>query len=867
MTRSDLPTGTVTFFFTDIEGSTQLMKTVGEDVFARYLGQHDRIVRSALDTHDGVEIRTEGDAFFAVFRSAKSAAAAAVDVQRSLEEQTWPDAETLRIRIGLHTGTGRLGGDNYLGLDVHRAARISDAAHGGQVLVSEPTALLLDDMGALEVVVRDIGEFKLKDIGPERLFQVEGPGLTREFPQPRSLGSTAPKLPDIATEFVGRDDEMEELSAAISPGSLVTLTGPGGTGKTRLSIAVAHRVADRFPDGAVFVGLSGTNDADLAVPTILKALDLQTSSTEIVPEEHLISFLTSRRLLLVLDNFEHVLTAKRVVARINTSCPTVAVVVTSRVPLRVAGEKEMIVAPLATTENDDHISEAAELFIRRAQTVRSGFSPDADDLAVISELVRRLDGLPLAIELAASRLTVLTPEQVLSRLDNRLLSSRTGDMPSRQQTIDATIEWSYDLLTDPARRLFVRMATFVGGAGLDEIDKVCRASDETDIDLLDNLGELIDHNLIQEVVAHGSARFSMLHVVREFAYSRLVARSEESELKGRHARIYGEIVELARTEFQTLARLKWLERLSAEHDNIRAALDWAVFKGSADDALKLVAGMWRYWQTRGPLPEAQERVMEALSIEGGDPLLRARALEAAGGIAYWRGDFDSMSAPYVEAVELMREHGGCDELALALYNLSFGLIALSDYEGAGAALDESLALAEEGDDVLGIARAHWGKFDLAWYQQETAQAQEHARLAVAGFEQVDAPFDLGWAHFAVGDTQIKMDQLEDGRRSLTTGIEVFAEAADLPALLLFLGDFAVLEYKSGNREVAGKLIGAVQAIREQIGVNLFDTVFWDQPHKEARELFGEIDDDLKVSMEVGHSLSPAEAVNLALGTG
>ena len=356
----------------------------------------------------------------------------------------------------------------------------------------------------------------------------------------------------------------------------------------------------------------------------------------------------------------------------------------------------------------------------------------------------------------------------------------------------------------------------------------------------------------------------MLHVVREFAYSRLVESAEEGHYRSRHMKVFREMVRESDSEFETAARLKWLDRLSADHDNIRAALDWAVATGDADSALTLVAGMWRYWQTRGPLPEAQDRVDQALAIHGDSPVLRAHALEAAGSIAYWRGDFAAMTTPYQEAVEIMREHGTPTELAQALYNLSFGMIAESDFESAAEALDESMSIAESEGDLLGIARAHWGWFDLSWYKQESSDALRHAQRAAEAFEKVDAPFDLAWAHFAIGDTRLKLGALDEARASLCRGLPVFAEAGDLPALVLFLGDFAVLEFKAGDRKRAARLMGAVQAIRERIGLSLFDAAMWEQPHQEARELFGEIDDDLRGELEIGHRMTPDEAVDLAL---
>lgn len=866
MTNVQLPVGTVTFFFTDIEGSTRLLQDVGDEAFAGFLEQHDRLIRSSIAMHGGIEIRTEGDAFFVVFTSAPDAAMAAIDAQKALQTNSWPGGLDLRVRMGLHTGNGRLGGDNYLGIDVHRAARISDAGHGGQILTSRTTADLLSSMsGGDEMSVVEIGEYRLKDVGAEQLFQLSAPGMLTEFPPPRSLGQTGSRVPEQMTTFIGRDTEIQQVSGSLAGNRVVTLTGPGGTGKTRLAMTVADSLADGYRDGAFFVPLSGISDPDLLAITILKGFGLQTNSMGILPIDHLKSYLAEKEMLVVLDNFEQLVDSADVVSSFLAVSRDVSVLVTSRVPLRIGGEVEVMVPPLPTgsSAEDGGLSESGVLFIDRVRTARPDFEPTREDLSAISQLTERLDGLPLAIELAASRIKVLTPQQMLERLDNKLLSIRGGDLPSRQRTITGTIAWSYDLLTESAQQLFVRMAVFVGGATLEEIESVCHTHD-SEFEVFDDLGELVDHSLVREVGGDGPTRFAMLHVIREFAYQALNQRSEEEEFRNRHTLVYTEMVESAHGELLTSSRLKWLDRLAAEHDNIRAAMDWAVSRGDAASALTLAAGMWRYWQSRGPLPEATERVKQALSVDGDFPVLRAKTLEAAGGVAYWRGDFEAMDKPYAEAVAILREHGSSSDLAFSLYNLSFARGGVGDDAGAKAALRESLELATDTGDVFGVARANWGFYNVSWYGGDYEEAIRYSRLAIDGFESGDAPFDLGWAYFGLGDALMNTRDLVESRKAFNKGLPALLETGDLPGLILYLSAFAALEVLCDNDDRAARLAGAAQSMREKTGQSLYDTDFWSEPLKDVRDLVGSINDETVAEFQEGRLMTPAEAVHYAM---
>lgn len=476
----DLPTGTVTFMFTDIEGSTQLAERLS-DTFQSLLSEHNRLITEAVESNQGIEVNTEGDSFFCVFTSAPNAVTAALAVQRAIGGYPWPGEATLRVRIGVHTGAGVLGGRDYVGLDVHRASRVGAAGHGGQIVISEATKVLA---GALPegAQLLDLGEHRLRGINqPEHLFQVGWSDLPSHFPPLRGAVTTISNLPAQPTSFVGRQQHLAAIEVLLNKAHVVTLTGPGGTGKTRLALQTATRVGDRYPDGVNFVDLSAITDASLFAPTAVAALGISHIPGE--PLDVMRHHLSNGRRLLVLDNFEQILPAARQVSDLVRTAPDLSVLTTSRALLRIAGEHEYPVPPLGT-DNGQQPSEAVDLFLERAGTTRHGFSPTEKDLTTIAAIVRRLDGLPLAIELAAAQMRLFDPESILERFTSRLgdLGAATHDLPRRQQTLRDAIGWSYDLLQPASRVLFSRLGVFAGGARLDQIEVVAHPEDNV-IDL------------------------------------------------------------------------------------------------------------------------------------------------------------------------------------------------------------------------------------------------------------------------------------------------------------------------------------------------------------------------------------------------
>ena len=864
-----LPTGTVTFMFTDVSGSTRLVRQLGDEAFARVLQRHHELVRGVLRDQQGVEVATEGDSFFAVFEDVPDAIAAAAELMRALSAEDWEQDANLAVRLGLHTGSAVLGGDDYVGVDIHRAARIAASAHGGQVILSAVTARLAGDRLPAGTKLVELGKYRLADLPEaESLFQLSIDGLPSEFPPPHAT-DTLSHLPTTLNEFVGRESELARGATMMREHRLVTLTGPGGTGKTRLSIELARMLEPEFGDGCYFVQLSTINEVELIPTAILGELGLTTAGN-VDPTEHLTRYLADKQILLVLDNFEQVLEGASLVAKLLGQAPDLKALVTSRAPLRVMGEREFPVPPLPVpTGNEVSVDDAdrwagVQLFARRAAAVRPDFELTAGNVATISSIAARLDGLPLAIELAASRMRSLTPELILQRLDNRLLTSASSDLPARQQTIVDAIGWSYDLLEEPTRRLFEACSVFSGSFALTQAETVCRFRGEG-IEVLDGLVVLVENSLLLQTESSGEPRFRMLTVIREYGYAALTTRGGEDEMQERHADAYLGIAESARADLLTSRQDHWLQHLTLDHDNMRAALDWATRNGHADVALRFVAGLWRFWQIRGHLQEGKQRTESALALKGGDPRSRAAALTAMAGILYWQGKWEETIAPYSEALELYRECGDEREVAEALYNMSFPIAFGGDYERVRKLLEESLEISERIDWRVGVGRAYWGFSNFAGFQQSWDDQIEFSKKAVEEFEVLDRPFDLGWALFLIGYAHQHRGEPEEARRHLLKSMELFATVLDVSALTLIFEVLAVVSVMEGDGPTAARLGGAAHRLKADTGVAIGDVSFNQYP--ELNDFLAKADEATMKMYEEGYGLGIDEAIALAMSTG
>ncbi len=820
-----LPTGTVTFLFTDIEGSTNHLQALG-DGYLTVLEQHNTAVEDAVVASGGVVVTTEGDSFFAVFSSAQDALAAAASAQTALSRGQWPEGHTIRVRMGLHTGLGTLGGADYVGLDLHRAARIASAAHGGQTVLSEATAVLTERSLPDSSTLRDLGKHRLKDLtSPETIYQLDVDGLPTEFPPLRTLDAVPNNLPLQVTTFVGREDVLRQARHLLAGTRLLTLIGPGGTGKTRLSLQLAGEMAEDFDDGVFFVSLSTLSDPSLVPSEILEAMGIAASTGEQSPAERLVEQLAGKNLFLVLDNFEQILEAAPVVASVIRASAALKVVVTSRAPLRISGEQEMPVPPLGLAGGavSDLAGlagvEAVHLFLERAMAVRPDFELTAENAADVVELVRRLDGLPLAIELAASRVRLLPVTSILERFDVRLLSGGAVDLPERQQTIWGAIGWSYDLLSTRARTLFSTLSIFVGGARLEEIEAVCAAPEGS---LLETLEELVDNSLIFHTGGSSGPRFRMLHVIQEYASERLEESGRALEVRGRHADAYLRLVEEAAPRLVKRERKQWLDLLADDHDNLRAALDRAVAAAKPDLAMRLAFSSWRLWQARGHLHEARARLEEIVAMEGGEPANRAMALEALGGVRWWQGDLLDCLTAYRDALDLQRTIGDQRQIANAAYNTALGYgFAEIDSSMAHTLLDEAESIYTELGDLAGLGDVAWGRANtVAYVEGDLAGGLLLLEQAAEYYRRAGNEFGLGWALYEIGDTSYKAGDFDASRRYLSQGLELFANHADVSAVVLFLSSFAGLAKEMGDLPRAVQLAGAFHHLRVISGTDL-----------------------------------------------
>jgi predicted ATPase/class 3 adenylate cyclase len=873
---TQLPTGTVTFLFTDIEGSTRLLQRQGDE-FPNLLETHSRLIRSAIAETNGVEIHTEGDSFFVAFDSAPDAVRAAVLSQQTLAAHAWPAEEAIRVRMGIHTGLGRLGGDNYVGLDVHRAARISAAGHGGQVLISEATRSLVEQTLPDGVSLRDLGQHRLKDIEhPEHLYDLVINGLTTEFPAIRTLDARPTNLPPQRTSFVGRDREVAEVTRLLAESQLLTLTGPGGTGKTRLALRVAAAHLDAFTDGVFFADLSPIFDPAL-VPSVIAQVLMVRGEPGRELLDTLADHLRDRHLLLVLDNSEQVIEAGLAVARLLDAAPRLTVLATSRVPLHISGEREYQVPPLglpdaAGISNLDVImrSEAVALLTERAAAVRPGFRVTGENASAVAEITTRLDGLPLAIELAASRLKVLSPSALLARLGHRLplLSGGTRDLPERQRTLRGTIEWSHDLLEPEEQHLFARLAVFAGGWTLEVAEAV--SGDGLKLEVLDGLSALVDQSLVrQEESPNGEMRFLMLETIREYATERLAESGEEEEIRRRHAEHFQDLAEEAEHHLTREDRIFWLARLDAEHDNLRAALDWAERTEDVDTGLRTAAAIWRFWLQRGHLSEGRARLERLLSIPGTgarDPV-RARALGALGGITYWQNDYPPTRAAYQEAVDIAREIGDAKLLAATLLDLSYIPYLEKDPQAAEPILREGLTFAEEAGDRV-LTADYWSSIAfLEVVKGNPAAAIEPRRTALEILRKEGAVWKLG--DLLTGQAMItrEVGDLEAAKAYLREALEMSGQAKDTLSISMALTSFAILANDERHHARAARLVGAAARIRHEVGGGIPPELGgrWGDPDEDTRRALG--DEAYRQARAEGYAMDNEMAVAYALEGG
>jgi predicted ATPase/class 3 adenylate cyclase/DNA-binding winged helix-turn-helix (wHTH) protein len=795
---AELPSGTVTFVFTDVEGSTRLWEEHPEGMRSA-LARHDAILRAALNAHGGHVVKTTGDGIHAVFGTARDALDAAVAMQRGLVVQQFGETGALRVRMGVHTCEAEYRDGDYFGSGVNRAARLMSVAHGGQVVVSAATSELLR---GTDVELIDLGEHRLRDLTTvERVFQVAAPGLEREFPPLRSVDAWPGNLPRQMTTFVGRDAEIASLTELIGLSSLVTLTGVGGVGKTRLALRVAAEVSGDFRDGAWLCEFAPIADPAAVWEAVAACLRVEPLPGRAL-DESVLDYLAAKRLLLVLDNCEHVLDAvARVVDAIEQRCPHMSMLVTSREGLALAGERIVAVSPLVVPASDasrDELgqAEAVRLFCDRASAAKSDFVLTNRNHAAVGVLCRRLDGIPLAIELAAARVRSLSPEDLASRLDQRfeLLTRGSRAAPDRHQTLRSTIDWSYDLLTPTERRGLERLSVFAGGCDLAAAEAVLPDDDLDAADVVEVLAQLVDKSLVVADDAAGVLRYRLLETIRQYAREQLEASGDLSALRRRHADHYIAQAETAGPHLRSREHLEWTNLVMRDLDNLRSVLDWAVETPSPDHALRLIAPL----ATQGRIGElAMDWAATAVTIPGGDghPLVPAVAAWAAWGATIGR-EFER--AEHLIAVAERVEAALGTRLASVGRGRTMVAFFVNDFEEARRHATEwgELARASEDDYDLAEALNMLGaalRFTEATVDAAIATVEEAVRIARAAGN--DAALVAGLSSLA---TWLPVEESHTAVALLDEAIEVGIRAGERLIVSYARGIVARLAVQGGD---------------------------------------------------------------------
>jgi predicted ATPase/class 3 adenylate cyclase len=829
---AQLPTGTVTFLFTDIEGSTRLARGFPE-AWPTLRMRHQALVEAAVTQHHGAIFRTVGDEFNIAFETALDALQAAVAAQQALQREDWGVIGALHVRMGMHTGPARWRGDEYDGyLTLSHTKRLMSAAAGDQILLSEATEALLRDALPQGLALRDLGGYRLKDFERvEPIYQVVAPDLPAEFPPLKAAPAAPTQLPVQLTSFVGRAREIEDVQRLLSEERLLTLTGPSGSGKTRLAVQAAGQVSEQFPDGVFFVALASIRDAGLVPAAIAQALGIpETAGQSIV--ESIQDTLQGKTILLVLDNFEQVIAVAPLVADVLMACTGVKMLVTSREALRIRGEREYPVPPLALPDLThlpplDALTQVAavQLFLQRAVAVRPDFKLTPETAPAVAEICHRLDGLPLAIELAAARIKLLAPPALLARLQHRLefLTGGARDLPARQQTLRDAIAWSYDLLGEDERTLFRRLSVFVGGGSIHAVEAVA-ADPSTQAPLLDLLGSLVDKSLLNQVEGvTGDSRLGMLETLREFGLEQLQASGEEDAVRRRHAEFFLALAEQAETKLASAGQIQWVQQMEQEHDNLRAAFEWSqTVAGATELSLRFAAALGLFWEARGYISEGRERLSALLQTlpavgAGQRPAAHARVLARAAELAYRQSDFSATTAFAEESLAIYRAVGDQPGIASTLVKLGNAAEEMGAYAAAAGFLEEALRTWRDLGDRHGVARA---LISLGWAALRTGDfplARSRLEEAFAISRQLNDVRSMGFELAGLGEVALRQGDVRRASQLVEESLELRKRLGHQWGIGVSLGILGWIAMREGHWQAALLRFDESLEIRQAIG--------------------------------------------------
>jgi predicted ATPase/class 3 adenylate cyclase/Tfp pilus assembly protein PilF len=813
----ELQVGTVTFLFTDIEGSSKLWEQYPE-AMSQALVEHNALLRRVIEAHQGHIFKLWGDAVYAAFDTAINALHAAIEAQRELVHRSWGELGPLRVRMALHSGTAEMRDGDYFGPTLNRCARLLSAAHGGQILLSAATEELVRDALPQGVSLRSLGQHRLKDLQrPEHIFQVVHPELLTEFSSLRTLNAVPNNLPLQLTSFIGREREMQEVKELLKHTRLLTLTGSGGCGKTRLALQVAADLLEDYPDGVWFVDLSTLTDPALVPSTVAATLGIHEEPGRPALAT-LAEALKSRTLLLILDNCEHVVGACAQLAEaLLRTCPNVRIVATSREALGIAGEVAWRVPSLSLPQPHEVAQsqslarvvqyEAVRLFIERAKAAAPDFTVSPQNIGAIVQICRRLDGIPLAIELAAARVKVLSVEQIAVRLDDRfrLLTGGSRTALPRQQTLRAMMDWSYELLNEHERTLFRRLAAFAGGVTLEAAEAVCADEQIPSHQILDLLTNLVSKSLVIFEERDEEARYRLLETVRQYARDKLLETGEAARVRDRHRDWFVAFVERAESALQGPDQALWLKRLETEHDNIRAALEWS--SNDPEIGLRLAGALWFFWYLRGYVSEGREWLKQFLAKTAHAPTpLRAKALYGASMLARAQDDYAQATALLEESLALYRALRDKRGVASVLGNLGVIAFARGDYARATKLHEESLEHFRELGDRIGMASALSELGNVAMYQGDLARAERLLEESLALSRAAQDDQGIALALRRLGATLLQKGERALAKALLQESLELYRELGAVSGLASVLNSLGMVALSEGDAQRASALL-------------------------------------------------------------
>lgn len=823
-----LPAGTVTFLFADIEGSTRLLERLGKR-YADLLADYHRLLRTAFHERGGKEVDTQGDGIFVAFPRAKDAVAAAVAAQRAIATYAWPGGTTVRVRMGLHTGEPLSAETGYVGMDVHRAARICAAGYGGQILLSRTTRELLEDDLPQDTALQDLGHHRLKDLArPQHLFQIAAVGLPADFPPLKTVDAVPNNLPIQLTSFIGREREMVDIKRLLDGARILTLTGAGGSGKTRLVLQVAADVLEEYPDGLWRVELAPLADASVVPHAVAITLGVREQPGRDAVET-LVDHIGRKRLLLILDNAEHVLApCAQVADSLLRRCPKLKILATSREGMGIAGEALYPVPPLSLPDPRQTLPverivqfEGIRLFVERAALVLPTFKVTERNAQAVIQICYRLDGLPLAIELAAARVKVLPAEQIASRLDDRfrLLAGGARTALPRHQTLRAAMDWSYELLSEHEQAVLRRLSVFAGGWSLEAAETVCAGQGVEAGDVFDLLSRLVDKSLVVVYEAREEGRYRLLETVRQFGRDRLVESGEAETIRKRHRDLFLALAEEAEPRLRTAEQAYWLNRLDTEHDNLRAALEWSQGVSDAESGVRLAGALARFWAMRGYMTEAHKRLEDFLALtQGNHTRARAKLLRAVGNITRQQGDLATARVHLEESVTLSRALGNRHGLAESLLALGSVHYRTGDYGAATALFKESLSISQTVGDDWGIGESLHLRGHVALDQGAHAQAHSLFEESVKTFRGTGNRYGLAHPLSDLGRMALQQGDYTSAHRIFEEDLAIFRELGSRTGIAMSLEDLGEVALAEGNYPLARARLKESLALHRDLGI-------------------------------------------------